>query len=127
MTILAENKRRVLAGIATLAVLMALGFALGRATNGPPAADAASRSAPSKRVPVAAGHRAAISTLSRKLDKVQKARSVSARHLASAQAANRQLRHAAVSADRVNTRTRRCQHIRAPQRFRRCVTVALSR
>ena len=124
MSLLAENKRRVLAGIATLVVLMALGFAVGRATSGPTAADAASRSAPSTRLPVASGHSP---SLKADLANAQNARALTARQLANTQAANRRLRHVAANADRASARARRCRPIRAPQRLRRCVTAALDR
>ncbi len=126
MSIVAENKRRAFASLATLIVLIALGFAVGRATSGPAAATAASRSIPSNRVPVASGDSSA-TPLKADLGKRQQAQLVPARHLAQAQAVNRQLSHAAATAKRETSRARRCQHIHAPRRFRQCVSTALSR
>ena len=66
MSVAAENKRRVLAAIAALVVLMAIGFAIGRAISGPPHADAAGRSpaaAPLTQRSPATGHSAAITAL----------------------------------------------------------------
>ncbi|MFZ0088404.1 MAG: hypothetical protein WAL63_02780, partial [Solirubrobacteraceae bacterium] len=77
MSIVAENKRRALASIATLIVLIALGFAVGRATSGPAAATAARRSIPINPVPLASGDSSA-TPLKAALAKSQKAHSVSA-------------------------------------------------
>ena len=85
MSAVAENKRRVLAAIAALVVLMAIGFAIGRAISGPPHADAAGRSpaaAPLTQRSPATGHSAAITALKADLARSRKTTSTTAQQLA---------------------------------------------
>ena len=130
MSVAAENKRRVLAAIAALVVLMAIGFAIGRAISGPPHADAAGRSpaaAPLTQRSPATGHSAAITALKADLARSRRTSSTTAQQLANVRAANRRLGRATAKADRESSRVRYCHRRRAPRRFRRCVTDALSR
>ena len=127
MSVAAENKRRVLAAIAAPVVLMAIGFAIGRATSGPPQADAAGRSpaaAPLTQRSPATGHSAAITALKADLARSRRTSSTTAQQLANVRAANRRLARATA---RESSQVRSCHRRLAPRRFRRCVTDALSR
>jgi hypothetical protein len=124
MSLAAENKRRLIAAIATLVLLIAVGFAIGRATNGPPTAT------PSRLTEAAAARRrsptASDSALKADLATSRRADSAAAWQLANLHAANRRLRDARARANRMRSRARRCQRLGAARRYRQCVTEALS-
>ena len=125
MNAVAENKRRVLALAATLIVLLAIGFAIGRVSSGPAKAKAAGSSARSSTARVSSAHDAGITSLRAQLLQAQRGRADATRELAGTWPANRRLSATSRDAQGRLADVRRCQSIRRPRLFRRCVRSAV--
>jgi hypothetical protein len=124
MSLIVENKRRVVAATVTLIVLLAIGFAIGRLSSGPAQARAAeSAAAPTgtttaRATPASA---TAVTNLRAGMLQAQRVSATATRQLAAARAANRQL----IATNRRLADVRRCQSIGGPRVFRRCVKRAV--
>jgi hypothetical protein len=126
MSLIVENKRRVVAATATLIVLLAIGFAIGRLSSGPAqasAADSAAAGTTSARVTPAPV--TAVTTLRAGLLQAQRVSADATQQLAAARATERQLSAAHQAAQGRLADVRRCQSIRGPRVFRRCVKRAV--
>jgi len=127
MSVVAENKRRVLAATATLMALLAIGFAIGRISSGPAEAKAAGTTSPPARITTArltSAPETAAMSLRVELLQAQRTRATAIQQLAGARAADRRL-----SATNRDVQGRladvdRCQSIQRPRLFRRCVRSA---
>jgi hypothetical protein len=128
MSLIVENKRRVVAATATLIVLLAIGFAIGRLSSGPAqasAAESAAAAAGTTSARVTPVPVTAVTTLRAGLLQAQRVSADATRQLAAARAANRQLSAAHQAAQGRLADVRRCQSIGRPRVFRRCVKRAV--
>ena len=128
MSVIVENKRRVVAATVTLIVLLAIGFAIGRLSSGPAQARAAeSAAAPTGTTTalVTPASATAVTNLRAGLLQAQRVSATATRQLAAARAANRQLSAAHQAAQGRLADVRRCQSIGGPRVFRRCVKRAV--
>ena len=115
MSLIGENKRRVIAAMATLIVLLGIGFAIGRLSSGPAQARAAEPPAPAT----------AVTALRAGLLQAQRVNADATLQLAAARAADRQWSAARQGAQGRLAGVRRCQSMRGPRVFRRCVARAV--
>ena len=124
MNAVAENKRRVLAVAATLIVLLAIGFAIGRVSSGPAEANAAGSSARSSTARATSAPDAGITSLRAQLLQAQRGRADATRELAGTRAVNQRLSTTNRDVQGRLADVRRCQSTRRPRLFRRCVRSA---
>jgi hypothetical protein len=127
MTVITENKRRVVAGLITVVVLLAIGFGVGRVTDGTATAQAAAAHAVTTiatvTMPATRPSRAPAGSLKR----------LQAR-LASAHRAETRLwrdvktrRHVAAQADSRVRRVRRCERDHEGARMARCLRATVGK